>query len=101
MLGIDERALRIVWTVFLFALLLAIVYYIRDTLLIFAGSIFFAYMLSPIVGLVERFIPKRRTLALALVYIVLIGALMGIGFAVIPTIGEEATSAGDALAVAD
>ena len=92
MLGIDERALRIVWTIFLFALLLAIVYYIRDTILVFAAAIFFAYMLSPIVGLVERFIPERRTLALAIVYILLIGALTGIGFAVIPTIAEEATS---------
>ncbi len=91
MLGIDERALRIVWTIFLFALLLALVYYIRDTILVFAAAIFFAYMLSPIVALIERFIQKRRTLALALVYIMLIGALTGIGFAVIPTIAEEAT----------
>ena len=52
MLGIDERALRIVWTVFLFGLLLALIYFLRDTLVIFAVSIFFAYMLSPIVGLV-------------------------------------------------
>lgn len=92
MLGMDERALRIIWTVFLFALLLALVYYIRDTLLVFAAAIFFAYMLSPIVGLVERFMPHRRTLALAIVYMVLIGALTGIGFAVIPTTAEEATN---------
>lgn len=92
MLGMDERALRIVWTIFLFALVLALVYYIRDTLLVFAIAIFFAYMLSPIVSLIERFIPKRRTLALAIVYILLLGALTGIGFAVIPTIAEEATS---------
>ncbi len=91
MLGIDERALRIVWTIFLFALLLGLVYYIRDTILVFAAAIFFAYMLSPIVALIEKFIQKRRTLALALVYVMLIGALIGIGFAVIPTIAEEAT----------
>ncbi len=92
MLGIDERALRVVWTVFLFALLLAFIYFIRDTLVIFAVAIFFAYMLSPIVGLVERFLPQRRTLALTIVYVLLIGGLVGIGFAVIPTIAEEATS---------
>ncbi|MBV9294273.1 MAG: AI-2E family transporter [Acidobacteriaceae bacterium] len=92
MLGIDERALRVVWTIFLFALLLAVLYYIRDTILVFSAAIFFAYMLSPIVGLVERFLPERRTLALTIVYILLIGALTGIGFAVIPTIAEEATS---------
>jgi predicted PurR-regulated permease PerM len=92
MLGIDARALRIVWTVFLFALLLALIYFLRETLVIFAVSIFFAYMLSPIVGLVERFVAKRRTLALTVVYILLIGGLVGIGFAVVPTIAGEATS---------
>ncbi len=92
MLGIDERALRVVWTVFLFALLLFVVYYIRSTILLFAGSIFLAYMLSPIVGLVERFIPKRRNLALALVYITLIGLLVLLGFQLVPTLTAEATS---------
>jgi predicted PurR-regulated permease PerM len=92
MLGMDERALRIVWTVFLFGLFLAFIYFIRDTLVLFALSIFFAYMLSPIVDLVERYVARRRTLALTVVYILLIGALVGIGFAVIPRIGEEATA---------
>lgn len=92
MLEIDDRALRVVWTVFLFGLLLALVYFIRDTILLFAGAIFFAYMLSPLVGLVERFIPRRRNLALALVYVLLIGILVAVGFQIIPTIGEEATS---------
>jgi predicted PurR-regulated permease PerM len=92
MLEIDDRALRVVWTVFLFGLLLAFVYFIRDTILLFAGAIFFAYMLSPLVGLVERFMPRRRNLALALVYILLIGLLVAVGFQVIPTIGEQATS---------
>lgn len=92
MLGTDERTLRVVWTAFLFGLLLAIVYYIRSTILVFAGAILFAYMLSPIVSLVERFLPRRRTLALTLVYIVLIGVLTGLGFAMIPTIVQEATT---------
>lgn len=92
MLAIDQRALRMTWTVFLFLLLLLIVYEIRETLLVFAGAVFFAYMLSPIVGLVERFIPKRRALALGLVYICLVGSLTGVGFALIPTLASEATS---------
>jgi predicted PurR-regulated permease PerM len=92
MLGMDERAFRVAWTVFAFALLVAIVYYIRDTLLVFAAAIFFAYILSPIVSLVERFMPRRRAFALAIVYIVLIGSLVGLGFALIPALGAEATS---------
>jgi predicted PurR-regulated permease PerM len=92
MLEIDDRALRVVWTVFLFGLLLAVIYFIRDIILLFALAIFFAYMLSPLLGLIERFLPRRRNLALALVYVVLIGALVALGFQVIPAIGEQATS---------
>jgi predicted PurR-regulated permease PerM len=92
MLGTDERALRITWTVFLLALALLIVYVIRDTLLVFAAAIFFAYMLLPVVALIERFVQKRRTLALSVVYILLVGAMVGIGFALVPALASEATS---------
>ncbi len=92
MLGIDERALRVVWTVFLFALILTIIYFIRDTLLVFALAIVLAYMLSPLVIVVERFIPKRRNLALAVVYCILIGILVLCGFLIIPRVAEEATN---------
>jgi predicted PurR-regulated permease PerM len=92
MLGMDKRALQVVWTVFFFVLLLALAYAIRDTLLVFAAAIFFAYMLSPIVSLVERFVAKRRTAALGLVYILLVGGLVGLGFALIPKVASEATS---------
>jgi len=91
--GLDSQALRAVWTVFLFGLLLAVVYYIRGTILLFAGAIFFAYMLAPVVTLIERFfVGRRRNLALAIVYVLLIGALVAIGFKLIPTITDEATS---------
>jgi predicted PurR-regulated permease PerM len=92
MLGIDEKALRVTWTVFLFTLLLLVVYSIRETLLVFAGAIFFAYVLSPIVTLIERVLPKRRAVALGLVYVVLLGAMVGLGFALIPRLASEAIS---------
>lgn len=92
MFGIDERALRVVWTVFLFALLVAVLHSIRPTLLLFAAAIFFAYMLSPIVALIERFLPRRRSLALTIVYVLLIGLLVLMGFQLIPTFAGEATS---------
>ena len=94
MFGIDERALRAIWTVFLFALTLTLIYFIRDTILVFALAIFFAYMLWPVVGLVERVIPKRRNWALASVYIALVGVLVLVGFELIPSIASEATSLG-------
>ena len=92
MLGIDDRTLRVVWTVFLFGILLALIYYIRDTLLIFAGAIFLAYMLSPIVSVVERFMPKRRAIALTIVYCMLIGLLVLLGFQLIPVAVDQATN---------
>ena len=92
MLGIDRRALRVIWTLFLAALVLSIVYYIRATILLLAVSVFFAYMLSPIVGLVERFIRKRRGLALAVVYIAFVGLLVLLGFELIPRFASQAMS---------
>ncbi len=91
--GIDIRALRVAWTVFLFGLLLAVAYFIRDTLVLFAVSIFVAYMLSPLVDGVERFGPtKRRGMALAIVYVVVIGVLVLFGFELIPTVAAQAMS---------
>ncbi len=92
MLGIDARALRVAWTVFLFCFVLAVVYFIRETLILFAVSIFFAYMLAPIVTLVERVMPQRRNLALALVYVLFIAILATVGFRLVSTIAEQATN---------
>ncbi|HLH05432.1 MAG TPA: AI-2E family transporter [Bryobacteraceae bacterium] len=93
MFGLDYKALRVVWTVFLFVLVLSLVYTIRETLLLFAAAIFFAYMLSPLVGLVGRyFTQQRRALALAIVYVLLIGALVGLGFALIPQLVAQAAN---------
>ena len=92
MVGIDLKALRVAWTIFLFLLLMAVVWYIRSTLVLFAAAIFFAYMLSPIVGLVEHFIKKRRGLALTIVYCFLIGLLVLIGFELVPILAGQAIS---------
>src|SRR5690242_6579320 len=92
MLGVDPRAFRIIWTIFLFALLLGTVYAIRDTLLLFAISIFFAYMLAPLVELVERMTLKHRGVALAIVYVVLVAALVALGVTLGSRIVDQASS---------
>jgi predicted PurR-regulated permease PerM len=92
MLGIENRAFRISWTVFLLILLILVVYEIRETILVFAGAIFFAYILWPLVSFFQRFTTKGRGSALAIVYTLLIGAIVGIGFAVVPVIASQATS---------
>jgi predicted PurR-regulated permease PerM len=77
MLGFDTRAARAAWTVFLVGLLLAIVFLIRRVLLVFVLAILFAYLLSPLVDAVDRFIrwPRSRAYSLAIVYCLLIAAL--------------------------
>lgn len=92
MVGVDGRAFRIVWTIFLFGLLLAIIYTIRETLILLAVSVFVAYLLAPLVNLVGRVTPKRRGLALAIVYIALVGALITIGISLGSQIQDEAST---------
>ena len=91
MLGIDRRALKVGWTLFLFALALAAIYEIRHTLVIFALALFLAHLLSPVVELLVRL--RRglsRTVALALVYLVLLGALVSIAIPIGSRIAEQA-----------
>jgi predicted PurR-regulated permease PerM len=99
MLGIDVRAARAAWTVFLLALLIAASYAIRVTLAVLLTSLFFAYMLMPVVNFVEARLPRRvpRTVALAIVYLILLGAIVGLGITIGGYIVEEANSLGSRL----
>ncbi len=92
MLGIDSRTLRIVWTVFLCVMVLLFVYQVRETLTLFAVAIFLAYMLSPLVNLVQRLMPKRPILALVLVYLALVVLFVTAGIGIGYRIAEEAAS---------
>ena len=88
MLGVDQRVLKIVWTVFVFALAVTLIYLIRDALITFTLAIFLALLLSPLVSIVDHFTSVRvpRTVALMVVYVLMIAAfaavLMGIASAV-------------------
>jgi predicted PurR-regulated permease PerM len=92
MLGIDRRVLSGVWTVFLFVLVLVTIYEISHTLVIFVLALFLAHLLSPVVEMLHRFFPRglSRGLALALVYLALLGVLASTIFLVGSRIGEEA-----------
>ncbi|MGA7410562.1 MAG: AI-2E family transporter [Bryobacteraceae bacterium] len=92
MLGIDGRTLRVVWTVFLCAAVLFFIYKVRETLTLFAVAIFLAYMLSPLVNLVERLMPKRRLLALTLVYLFLVALFVTAGIGIASEIAAQAAS---------
>lgn len=94
MLGIDARAARYTWTAALVILLLCLVYLMRSTLFVFIVALLFGYLLSPLVNVIDRFLPgkRTRTLALALAYLIFVAAL----FVAITQIGshvvEEANS---------
>lgn len=96
MLGIDPGAARVSWTVVLMLLLVAAAYAIRETLAVFVIALLFAYLLMPLVGLVERFTPRQVSprLALAIVYLLLIGAIV----AVASTLGSRLVDEANGLA---
>jgi len=94
MLGIDSRAARAAWTIFLIALVVAAAYTIRVTLVVFMIALLFAYLLTPVVELVQRFTPKLISprLALVIVYLALIGVIVALAVTVGSRIVEEAGS---------
>ena len=92
MLGIDRRALQTAWTWFVFAIVLLAVYEIRHTLVLFALALFLAHLLGPVVERVHFLIPPSgsRGPAIALVYLVLLGALVGVAIPIGSKIVEQA-----------
>ncbi|MCU1238918.1 MAG: hypothetical protein JWP63_6885 [Candidatus Solibacter sp.] len=77
MLGLDKNAARYTWTAALVLLALWLVYILRSTVFVFTLALLFAYLLSPLVNLLDRALPNRtRTLALALSYVIFIGLVV-------------------------
>jgi predicted PurR-regulated permease PerM len=94
MLGIDGRVLRAVWTVFLFAVIVTLIYLARHTLVIFTLAIFLAHLIAPLVDRVERHTPRKisRTLSLTIVYVAMLGIAMAILIPIGAKIGEQASA---------
>ena len=94
MFGIDRHALQVTWTVFLFVLALGLVYLVRDTLVVFALSLFFAYLLSPLVDFLESRFSARlsRPMVLAVVYVAVLGVVISALIPLGARIGEEAAA---------
>jgi predicted PurR-regulated permease PerM len=77
MLGLDRRAARYAWTVLFILLAVALIFLIRKTIFVFAAALLFAYLLSPLVNFLDRFLPTRsRTPALALAYVIVLAILV-------------------------
>jgi predicted PurR-regulated permease PerM len=99
MLGIDRRAARYAWTVGLTVLALYLVYLVRRTLFVFVLALLFAYLLSPLVNLLDRALYGNRTrgLALGLAYIIFVGAVVLIGSQIGSRIVAQANALGQKL----
>jgi predicted PurR-regulated permease PerM len=92
MLGIDPKAARYVWTAVVVVLLLYLVYLIRWTLFIFILAVLLAYLISPLVNLLDRHLPasRTRTPALALAYMIAIGAVVFMGIQIGTRVVQQA-----------
>lgn len=91
MLGLDAKAFRVTWTAALTLLLLAAIYAIRGTLVLFSVALLFAYLLYPLVDRISRrFSPKNRAPALALTYLLVLGILTAIGIGIGSQVAAEA-----------
>src|SRR5436309_6450166 len=92
MMGVDRRAARYVWTAILVFCAVWLVYIIRRTLFIFILALLFAYLLSPLVNLLDRLLPasRTRTPALALSYVIFLGLVVLLGSQVGSSVVDQA-----------
>jgi predicted PurR-regulated permease PerM len=93
LLGIDPKAARYTWTAALILLLLGAVYLIRRALLVFVIALLFAYLLYPLMDLIDRHLSaKTRTPALAITFVLAIGLLAGFGVSVGSVVADQAAN---------
>ncbi len=85
----DRNVARILCTILIFVVALAFLFGARETLTLFLFSILFAYFVEPLVARLERPL-HGRIRAIAVVYLLLTGILVGLGFVVGSRIVDEA-----------
>jgi predicted PurR-regulated permease PerM len=87
---IDQRTVRVLVTVLLFAAVLAFLWLARKPLLIFLFSILFAYLLEPLIRWVQPRLRNSRGLAILAVYVIGAILLTTVGLLIGPKIVDEA-----------
>jgi predicted PurR-regulated permease PerM len=92
----DARTARVLVTVLLFALALGFLYVARATLIAFLFAIFFAYLMSPLVNRLERWL-RSRVLAIAVIYTLLLALVVVFFFEVGPKVTREGAKLGQSL----
>ena len=86
----DARTAKVLITVLLFALGLGFLYAARETLIAFLFAIFFAYLMSPLVNSLEKLL-HGRALAIAVIYLLLLGLLVLFFVSMGPRIARESS----------
>jgi predicted PurR-regulated permease PerM len=90
---LDARAARVTVTVLVILGVVALLWLLRQVILLVAFALFFAYLIWPLVTLAQRAVgPRRRALSVGLVYLVLLLALTGLGAAVGPRLRVDVTN---------
>jgi predicted PurR-regulated permease PerM len=99
MLGFEKHAARSTFTAIVVVIALYLVYLVRQTLFIFTLALLFAYLLTPLVNVLDRFLPasRSRTPALALAYLIFVGVAVFLGFEIGSKIVDQATRLGNDL----
>lgn len=93
MLGIDYKAARCTWTAALVLLAISLVYWLRGVLIVFVIALLFAYLLYPLMDLIDRHLTsKTRTPALAITFILAIGVIAGFGVGVGSVVASQAAN---------
>ncbi|MGA7338065.1 MAG: AI-2E family transporter [Candidatus Sulfotelmatobacter sp.] len=92
----DARTARVLITVLLFALGLGFLYVARETLMAFLFAIFFAYLMSPLISHLEKFLHWRGP-AIAVIYVLLLGLVVLFFISMGPQIGHEGARLGQSL----
>jgi len=94
MLGFDRHAARSTWTAIVVVAGAYLLYLVRVTVFVFILALLFAYLLSPLVNLLDRFLPGTgkgtRTLALTLAYLIFVGLVVVFAIQIGSRIAEQA-----------
>ncbi|MGD0467670.1 MAG: AI-2E family transporter [Terriglobales bacterium] len=93
---LDSRTSRVLFTALLFALGLGFLYAARRTLILFLFAIFFAYLINPAVGRLEKLV-RSRSWAIAIIYFLLLVGLGVFGSFVGPRIARQGERLGASL----
>lgn len=94
MLALDARAARVTWTVLLIIGGIALLYELRGVIFLLLLSIFFAYLLIPVIQLADRLRPQSvpRNLTLVVVYLSVL-SVIGLGLTAIGSrVAEQAVA---------